>query len=32
MDSIMNPKGENNGRIKNCGMLFGSKHFGGRKV
>jgi hypothetical protein len=26
----MNPKGENNGRTRSWGMLFGSKYFGGR--
>jgi len=32
MNSIVSPKGENNGRIGNWGMLPNLQHIGGRKV
>jgi hypothetical protein len=32
MDSIVDPKGENNGRIRSWGTLLGSQHFGGKRV
>jgi hypothetical protein len=32
MDSIVNPKHENNGRIMSWGMLLGSQHFGGKNA
>jgi hypothetical protein len=32
MDSTSSPKGENNGRIRSCGMFLDSQHFGGRKA
>ncbi len=32
MDSTVNPKGENIGRIRSSGMFLGLQHFGGRGV
>ncbi len=32
MDSIVSPKGENNGRTRSWGTLLDSQHFGGRRA